>query len=102
KEFFLRLGLRSIVGLWPFRSVVWDMRRPTILFQSSAWNYCISQDAFAQPSAQVLRCQLRIAGQPHDAEPKPGSNRDVENEFPGLKLPIANEAVHLRNFEAQV
>src|SRR5204863_351906 len=22
-EFFLRLGLRSTVGLWPFRSVVW-------------------------------------------------------------------------------
>src|SRR6266567_2794871 len=76
--------------------------RPTILFQSSAWNYCISQDAFAQPCAQVLRGQLCVAGQPDDAQPKPGSNRDVENEVSGLKLPIANEAVHLGNFKVQV
>src|SRR5437016_3092262 len=70
--------------------------RPPILFQSSAWNYCISQDAFAQPCAQVLRSQLRVAGQPDDAQPKPGSNRDVENEVSGQKAATPYEAVHLR------
>src|SRR5437773_10318264 len=76
--------------------------RPTILFQSSAWNYCISQDAFAQPCAQVLRGQLRVAGQPDDAQPKPGPERNVENEVSGQKAATPYEAVHVRNFKAQV
>src|SRR5436190_24056928 len=76
--------------------------RPPILIQSNAWNYCISQDAFAQPCAQVLRGQLRVAGQPDDVQPKPGSNRNVENKVSGQKAATPYEPVHLANFKVQV
>src|SRR2546425_10011170 len=76
--------------------------RPTILLHSCAWNYCISQDAFAQPCTQILRGQTRVAGQPDDAQPKPGSNRDVENKLSDQKAAIPYEAVHVGNFKAQV
>ena len=66
-----------------------------------SWNYCIDQDAFAQPGAEVCGGDFGIAGEAKHTKPEPGAKANVEDEGFGSELAIANEARHCRQFEIQ-
>ncbi len=60
--------------------------KPRCAWNATAWNYCISQGAFAQPGAEIFRGDLGVAGEAEDAEPEPGADGDVEDEAGGVEL----------------
>ena len=64
-------------------------------------NYCIGQRAFAQPSTEILRGEMSIAGKADSAEPKPGSDGDVNDECRGFELPLLDKARQPGDFKLE-
>src|SRR6267154_1771087 len=69
---------------------------------NSAWNYCISQRAFAQPGAEVLGGEPGVARKSSDFQPQPGANGNVKGKGGALELAVLNEGHHLGQFKVDV
>src|ERR1700747_1419889 len=69
---------------------------------NSAWNYCISQRAFAQPGTEILGSEPGVARKSGDFQPQPGTKGNVKGEAGALELAVVNEGHHLGQFKVDV
>src|SRR5438309_6784858 len=69
-------GARAISGFWS---------------GGGAWNYCMGQDAVAQPGTKIFGGDVSVARQVDNPQPEPRADGNVKQKSRCVELPTANE-----------